>query len=63
VSAGMRQAKLADVAASGAQILVSTDLSCLGHIEAGARAAGSALETWTLVELLSHALTGGQETV
>ena len=63
VSAGMRQAKLADVAASGARVLVSTDLSCLGHIEAGARGAGSALETWTLVELLSRALAGSQETV
>ncbi len=56
VSAGMREAKLADIEASGARILVSTDLSCLGHIEAGARAAGSEIETWTLAELLARAL-------
>ena len=56
VSAGMRQAKLDDVRATGAQVVVSTDLSCLGHLEAGAIAGGQPLETWTLAELLSRAL-------
>ena len=56
VSAAMRQAKLDDVIATGARILVSTDLSCLGHLEAGAIASGVAFETWTVAELLERAL-------
>lgn len=56
VSAAMMAAKLDDVRAAGAQVLVSGDLSCLAHLEAGARGLGMALETWTLAELLSRAL-------
>ena len=56
VSAGMMRSKLADAAESGAGVLVSTDLSCLAHIEAGARGTGQQLETWTLAELLARAL-------
>ncbi len=56
VSAEMRSGKLTDIANTGARVLVSTDLSCLGHLEAGARAAGQPLETWTVAELLAKAL-------
>lgn len=56
VSAAMMAAKLADVDRSGARVLVSTDLSCLAHLEAGARGMGMALETWTVAEALSRAL-------
>lgn len=56
VSAGMLRAKLADVSASGAHVLVSTDFSCLAHLESGARGLGTMLETWTLAELLARAL-------
>lgn len=56
VSAAMMSAKLADVDGTGARVLVSTDLSCLSHLEAGARGLGMALETWTVAEVLSRAL-------
>jgi L-lactate dehydrogenase complex protein LldE len=56
VSAAMLRAKLDAVAATGARILVSTDFSCLAHIEAGAHGLGLELETWTLSELLARAL-------
>lgn len=56
VSAAMLSAKLADVGSTGARVLVSTELSCLSHLEAGARGLGMALETWTVAEALSRAL-------
>jgi L-lactate dehydrogenase complex protein LldE len=56
VSGTMLRAKLDDIAASGARVLVSTDVSCLAHIEAGARGLGLPLETWSLAELLARAL-------
>ena len=56
VSAAMMSAKLADTDLSGARVLVSTDLSCLAHIEAGARGLGIGIETWTVAEVLSRAL-------
>jgi L-lactate dehydrogenase complex protein LldE len=56
VSAAMMSAKLADTDLSGARVLVSTDLSCLAHIEAGARGLGMPIETWTVAEVLSRAL-------
>jgi L-lactate dehydrogenase complex protein LldE len=56
VSSGMLESKLADLTASGARVLVSTDFSCLAHIEAGARARGAAIETWTLPELIARAM-------
>jgi L-lactate dehydrogenase complex protein LldE len=40
ISAAMMTAKLGDLQASGARVLVSTDLSCLAHLEAGARGLG-----------------------
>lgn len=56
VAGGIVRARLDDVAASGARVLVSTDLSCLAHIESAARGSGVALETWTVAELLARAL-------
>lgn len=56
VSAAMMSVKLGDLQASGARVLTSTDLSCLAHLEAGARGLGLPVETWTIAELLSRAL-------
>jgi L-lactate dehydrogenase complex protein LldE len=56
VSGLMLDAKLTDVASTGARVLVSADFSCLAHIENGARARGTEIETWTLPELLARAL-------
>ncbi len=56
VSAEMMRAKLTDVSATGAHVLVSTDLSCLAHLDSGARGLGLPIETWTLAELLAKAL-------
>ncbi len=56
ISTGMMTAKLEDVAATGARVLVSTDFSCLAHLEAGARGAGQRLEMWSIAELLARAL-------
>jgi L-lactate dehydrogenase complex protein LldE len=56
-SAEMRAGKRADAAATGARVLVSTDLSCLAHISAAKD--GHTLDTWTVAELLSRALPDG----
>lgn len=56
VSAAMVAPKLDDIAATGARVVVSADLSCLAHIEAAARGQGIDIETWTLPELLARAL-------
>jgi L-lactate dehydrogenase complex protein LldE len=56
VAAEMLRARLDDIAATGARVLVSTDFSCLAHIENGARAEGRKIETWTLSELLARAM-------
>lgn len=56
ISVQMMTAKLDDVQATGAKVLVSADYSCLAHLEAGARGLGLDLETWTLTEILSRAL-------
>jgi len=56
VSAAMMRAKLDDVSATGARVLVAADFSCLAHLDAGARGLGMALETWTMPELLAKAL-------
>lgn len=57
VSVQMMTAKLDDVVATGAKVLVSGDYSCLAHLDAGARGVGLRLETWTLTELLARALS------
>ncbi len=56
VSSAMLRDKLDDIRGTGARVLVSTDLSCLAHLESGARGTGMPLETWTLPELLARAL-------
>lgn len=56
VSVAMMTRKLDDVGQTGARVLVSTDLSCLTHLEAGARGIGMPLEVWSVAELLSRAL-------
>jgi len=58
VSVRMAEEKLADVRSAGARALVSTDLSCLAHLEATARGLGEPLETWTVADLLAAALEG-----
>ncbi len=57
ISVAMMTAKLNDVAATGAKVLVSGDFSCLTHLDAGARGVGLKLESWTLPELLVRALS------
>jgi L-lactate dehydrogenase complex protein LldE len=56
ISVAMMTSKLDDVRQTGARVLISTDLSCLSHLESGARGLGVTLETWTVAELLSRAL-------
>ena len=56
VSVAMMTAKLDDVALTGARVMVSTDYSCLAHLEGGARGVGMQVQGWTLAELLSRAL-------
>lgn len=56
VAGTMLRAKLDDVTATGAKVLVSADFSCLAHIDAGARGLGLPVETWTIAELLARAL-------
>jgi hypothetical protein len=55
VSVTIMQAKLDDVAATGAKVLVG-DLSCITHLQGGANGTSQDLETWTLAELLAEAL-------
>ncbi|MCA9830951.1 MAG: (Fe-S)-binding protein [Dehalococcoidia bacterium] len=56
VSGEMLKAKLEDIEATGAHVVVSTDFSCLAHMETGDRARGGEMETWTIAELLARAL-------
>jgi len=56
VSVAMMTGKLDDVRGTGARVLVGGDLSCLTHLESGARGIGIEMETWSLAELLSRAL-------
>jgi L-lactate dehydrogenase complex protein LldE len=57
ISVAMMTSKLDDAALTGARVLVSSDYSCLAHIESGARGIGIQLEGWSLAELLSRALS------
>ena len=57
VSVAMMTAKLDDVAVTGARVLVSTDYSCLAHLEGGARGVGIQVQGWSLPELLARALS------
>lgn len=56
ISVAMMTRKLDDISQSGARVLVSTDMSCLAHLDAGARGIGMPLEVWSVAELLSRAI-------
>ena len=55
-SAAIRAAKVEDIEATGARVVVSTDLSCLSHIATGLPGGNGTIETWTVSELLAKAL-------
>ncbi len=55
VSVVMGRDKLADVARHGAEVLVSSDPSCLLHLDAIVRHGGSSLRTMHIAELLEEA--------
>lgn len=57
VSVAMMTSKLDDVALTGARVMVSTDYSCLTHLQGGARGVGMQVQGWTLAEVLSRALS------
>lgn len=52
VSASIMDAKLDRLLASGADILVGSDISCLMHLEGGLRRRGATIEVRHLAELL-----------
>ncbi len=56
VSEDMGRTKLENLAASGARIIVSGDVSCLSQIQSVADGDGFETETWTIAELLAEAL-------
>jgi L-lactate dehydrogenase complex protein LldE len=56
ISGSMMGRKLDNVAASGADRLVSCDLGCLLHLAGGLRRRGSAIRTQHLAQLLDEAL-------
>lgn len=56
ISVAMMTGKLDDARTTGARVLVSSDLSCLLHLQAGADGLHMNLETWSVAELLSRAL-------
>lgn len=60
VSVRMAEQKLADIRATGARAVVSTDLSCLANLEATARGLGEPIETWTAADLIAAALEGAR---
>lgn len=57
VSVAMMTGKLDDIALTGARVVVSTDYSCLAHLEGGARGLGMQVQGWTLPEVLSRSLS------
>ena len=57
ISVAMMTSKLDDVSLTGARVLVSSDYSCLAHLESGARGIGMQMQGWSLPELLSRALS------
>jgi L-lactate dehydrogenase complex protein LldE len=56
VSVAMMTSKLDDVGLTGARVIVSSDYSCLSHIESGARGIGMQVQGWSLAEVLARAL-------
>ncbi|MGE3076666.1 MAG: (Fe-S)-binding protein [Dehalococcoidia bacterium] len=57
ISVAMMTSRLDDVSLTGARVLVSSDYSCLAHLESGARGIGMQVQGWSLAELLSRALS------
>jgi L-lactate dehydrogenase complex protein LldE len=56
ISTRMRERKLANVAACGAERLVSCDMGCLLHLERGVRERAAAARVQHLAELLAEAI-------
>ncbi len=55
VSAAMLEAKIKNVAASGAQVVVACDAGCLMHIRGGLTRAGSRVQAMHLIDVLATA--------
>jgi L-lactate dehydrogenase complex protein LldE len=55
ISGSMLNRKLADIDASGAQVVVGSDVSCLMHIGGGLHRRGSAVRVMHLAEILGQA--------
>ena len=55
ISDSMLDRKIADIDASGAQIVVGSDVSCLMHIGGGLHRRGSAVRVMHLAEILGQA--------
>ena len=53
ISGAILQRKLDDIEASGADIIVATDVSCLMHIEGGLRRRDKRIRTMHLAEILA----------
>jgi L-lactate dehydrogenase complex protein LldE len=53
VSAAMMAAKLSEVEASGAEVLVGGDVSCLMHLAGGLRRRGSSIRVRHIAEVLA----------
>jgi L-lactate dehydrogenase complex protein LldE len=56
ISGALLERKLADIAESGAEVVVGTDVSCLMHIGGGLHRRGSAVKVAHLVEILAPAV-------
>jgi L-lactate dehydrogenase complex protein LldE len=61
ISGSMMERKLACVAASGADRLVSGDLGCLMHLGGGLRRQGSALKVQHIAQVIDEAQSAGVE--
>jgi L-lactate dehydrogenase complex protein LldE len=57
VSAAMMEAKLSSVEASGAEMLVGGDVSCLMHLAGGLRRRGSSITVRHIAEMLAGGMT------
>ena len=59
ISASLLDRKIAHIEASGADTVVSTDVSCLLHIAGGLRRRGSPIRVRHLAEVLADTTKGG----
>lgn len=62
VSARMGRDRLADIRSGGATAVVTTDLSCVLHLQGVDRAAGGALPMWHVAEVLAGMASAGRAT-